>query len=179
MANAMRAEVDRLKTELQHLLAQRAASGDGDEWLRALLQSYTDRFLHDNDRVWSLGTFFVPVALAAFGVLASLESPKLWQTIILAVGSSTLLGFWIVIAENLRAFQQKSEAWLVAIQEVAGLQSNAVGEPKVTTNILNRLGTFPGTVQQARWFLFVIVVVAWALIGWLQSNNWLSPFGQL
>jgi hypothetical protein len=95
---------------------------------------------------------------SAFAALLAVEGPRLWKTVVLAAGSCDLLGLWLVIAENHRSFQQKSEAWMVAILELIGIEK--VGADKIRGNTLNRMLTFKGAVQRTRWVLALLVALA-------------------
>ncbi len=163
-----RTEVDRLKAELNKLTRARASEGDNPgEWLRALYTAYAERMRSDNERIWSTGAIFVPLALSAFAALLAVETPALWKTTVLAGGSCALLVLWLFIAEDHRSFQQQSEAWMVAILEVAGLEK--VGGEKLKGNALNRALTCKGAIQKTRWFLVGAVLVAWIVVFVLQA----------
>lgn len=89
-----------------------------DEWLKCLYNNYHSRFLSDNERIWGNGRIMIPFSLSAFGLYANLDKPDFLQVLILGLASSGLIALWLVNAESHRAFQNKSMAWLVAIENV-------------------------------------------------------------
>ena len=163
-ANNFRETVDRLKA----LLAQRFPSPDGErnpqanDWLRTLYETYTARFAMSNGTVWLTGSIMIPLSLAGFAALATLQHPTFPQLAILAIASSAVMGSWLVVSENHRAFQDKSLAWLIAIEETLGLVGT--GPVKIRGNWLSRALTFPAAIQVVRWVLTACVVVAWLLV---------------
>lgn len=116
-------QVDAVSEALNAMLKAHREKGitDSSKWLEALFKHYSDRMLSDNERIWRTGALFVPIALAAFAALTAIKLLQLWHIVALAAPSMTLMWAWIVIAENHRSFQQKSEAWLIAIQRVMDL----------------------------------------------------------
>ena len=156
--------VQDLKAKLKESLVDGSAYEglQRDEWLRTLYESYTERFLSDNSRIWITGSIMIPLSLAAFAALPTISCPKFIHLLTLAIASSAVMISWLVIAENHRAFQEKSRAWIVAIEETLGLEKT--GGPKIRGNILNRILTFPAAVQIMRWGLAGAVVIAWILV---------------
>jgi hypothetical protein len=140
----------------------RYAAMQSDEWLRTLYERYTDRFIHDNNRIWTTGSIMIPISLAAFGALPMIACPKLIHLVILGLASVTLIVSWLVIAENHRAFQEKSMAWIAAIERAIGIED--IAPPKLQGNRLNRLLTFSGAVQKMRWTLTLAIVVGWIMV---------------
>ena len=133
-----------------------------DEWLRTLYESYTQRFLSDNSRIWITGSIMIPLSLAAFAALPTIECPTFIHLLVLAIASVAVMVSWLVIAENHRAFQEKSRAWIVAIEETLGLEET--GGPKIRENLLNRMLTFAAAVQIMRWVLTFSVIIGWILV---------------
>jgi hypothetical protein len=79
--------------------------------------------------------------------------------VFLALGlSSSLVMFpWLVIAENHRAFQNKSFAWLSAIEEAIGIEvppPTKIAEGQIAQHL-----TREETVQRLRWGLTLLVRV--------------------
>jgi hypothetical protein len=180
-----RATVDELKATLGSVVDEREKNGrDSDEWLRTLYSTYAERMRSDNERIWGTGSILLPLAAAGFAAFVAIDKPQLWHAIVLGIASSALAWCWLFIAENHRSFQQKSEAWLVAIQEVLGLIDKR--GPKVPGNWLNRLLTFKGAVQWMRWVLVGVITVGWfvlailcatgRLIGWRRTVAYGTPF---
>lgn len=137
---------------------QRKQGKDPNAWLQILYQSYASRFLSDNERIWNTGAIVIPLSLAGFVAVISLNKPQWPQVIVLMTGSIVLMFIWLMIAENHRAFQQKSQAWLVAIERTLKLKGG--WGPKVKGNFLNRLST-KFSVQSWRWIFFFLVVAGW------------------
>lgn len=155
--------VRQLKTELQAgIKAMEQDSRDPDEWLRTLYSAYAERLRMDNERIWVTGAILLPLAITGFAAFVAINKPLLWHAVVLGLASSALAWFWLFIAENHRSFQRKSEAWLVAIQEVIGIKDTL--SHKVTENRLNRLLTFRGAVQWTRWILVCTITVGWAVL---------------
>jgi hypothetical protein len=130
-------------------------------WLLRLHEHYTDRMLADNSRIWQISAVFVPVALAAFAPLVAIKGLVHWShVLVLGMPSTALLWLWLVIAENHRAFQQKSESWLFAIEEARGFFSRHAPN-KYPKRPYEKLVTFPRAVQKARWLLVIGVTLFW------------------
>lgn len=158
-------QVDVISHVLDKMLETHRNKGitDSREWLETLFNHYSDRMLSDNERIWRTGALFVPISLAAFAVLAGIQSLQLWHILALGASSIILMWTWIVIAENHRSFQQKSEAWLIAIQRAMDL--DAPRQVKVVkAGGLERYVTRKSAVQKMRWFLLIMVVVFWFFI---------------
>ncbi len=133
-------------------------------WLLQLHKHYTDRMLSDNERIWRTGAIFVPVALGAFGALVALKSPvSWWHILVLGLPSTLLLLLWLVIADNHRAFQQKSEACFQAIEEELGLFTIKIPS-KAQSKGYDRFVTFPQAIQKSRWWLAFAVAAFWVVL---------------
>jgi hypothetical protein len=169
-----REEIERLKKGcIGPAVAKLQAEGkDPNDWLKTLYTAFLNRMLSDNERIWRTGAILVPLSLSAFAALAAMRDFASWKVLVLGSASSALLWCWLIIAENHRAFQQKSEAWLVAIQETVGFER--AGGPKVQGNALNRVLIFSGAVQWMRWGLAVGVTAAWLVLWWLAASGRLT-----
>lgn len=133
-------------------------------WLLRLHEHFTERLLSDNSRIWQTGAIFVPIALAAFGALTTVKAPVAWwQVLVLGIPSTSLTWLWLVIAENHRAFQQKSQAWLFAIEEARGFFARPAPDKYPSKGHDRRL-SFPRGIQKARWWLAIGVGTSWALL---------------
>lgn len=162
---------DALTTMVQY---QRSADLDPQKTLEALLKHYTDRMLSDNERIWRIGALFLPISLAAFAAFTSVKCLQVWHALVLGIPSIGLLFAWIVIAENHRAFQQKSEAWIIAIHRILGLDGPAT--PKVAAGGREARVTRKGAIQNMRWYLLYAVTTAWGIIFLCTVVSWLySP----
>ncbi len=51
-------KVKAIKTMIEN---QRKQAADPNEWLRTLHQHYSNRFLSDNERIWTVGSILIPV----------------------------------------------------------------------------------------------------------------------
>jgi len=152
--------VDEIVTVLASLPRPRNGRSD---WREILFKHHSERMLADNARIWTVAGILLPISLAAFGALASIKCVRPWHVAVLGFSSVTLIGFWIIISENQRAFQEKSEAWLVAIQRTVGLNFRRQG--KLARTGLGAVLVKTITIQRLRWFLFVSVITAWGAIG--------------
>ncbi|MBD2757867.1 hypothetical protein [Spirosoma validum] len=94
-----------------------------DDWLRFIHQRYTERFLKDNDRIWTVSSIFIPLSLAG---LASVKDGNFISTFLLGMGSIVLINFWFNSAEKHRSFQEKSQDVVEAIEKLIGLDTMAI-----------------------------------------------------
>jgi hypothetical protein len=90
----------------------------------------------------------VPLSLAPLAALVSIPGALCsWiKVLLLAIPSGALIWFWLAIAENHRAFQDKSRQWLTAIEKI--LEIEKPGGPKSGGVLVKR-----GRVRQVRWWL--------------------------
>lgn len=137
-------------------------SVDTNKIFEALFKHYTDRMLADNERIWKTGALFVPISLAAFAAFAAIKCPQVWHILVLGIPSIGLMFAWIVIAENHRSFQQKSEAWLVALHRAVDLDLKL--PIKLPTGGMEDAVTTSGAIQRMRWHLLAGVAALWGLI---------------
>ena len=152
-----------VKSALQKMLEQRQKqSMVSDDWLIALFEHYSSQMRADNERIWTTGSLFLPLSFAPFVVFAGIAAPKLWHVLICGSPSIALIYAWMVIADNHRAFQQKSEAWLIAIQQVQELDPPRF--VKLPIKGWERFFTGPGEVQKMRYRIFVFTMVAWFIL---------------
>ena len=155
--------VAEIEVALKMLTPRDTANADeaGDKWLSTLYTSYLTRMLSDNGRIWSIGAIFIPLSLSAFAAYPAISAPTPFKLWVLASASSALIWCWLFIAENHRAFQEKSRAWLVAIQRHLKVD---VGGVKVVEPGLNQMLTGSGIIQQMRWWLAYLVTGGWAIV---------------
>ena len=165
-----RTAVEKLKVEIRdHMVSKLGRKNlDKDQWLRTLYDSYNKRFLSDNNRIWTTGSIMIPLSLAGFAALPTLQCPPFISLLSLALASTAVIVSWLLIAENHAAFQEKSLAWIIAIEETVGLKNT--GGAKITSNLINRIFTFKAGVQFARWGITAGVIAGWFFI----LTNW--PF---
>lgn len=151
-----------LKTSLEKAFGELQDQGrDPDEWLRTLYVVYAERMRADNERIWGTGSIFIPLAVAGFAAFVGIAKPQLWHVGVLGFASTALAVSWLFIAENHRAFQQNSEAWLVAIHELLGIP---YGGPKAVGNRLNRILTRRHAIQGMRWVLVCAIALGWIFL---------------
>ncbi|UOR06880.1 hypothetical protein MUN82_07205 [Hymenobacter aerilatus] len=126
-----------------------------DEWVKKLYDSYTNRFINDNNKIWSTGNIFIPLSLAGLFKLHEMNQTETW---LVGIGSVILMLFWVLVAESHRAFQNKARE--VANQIEREYLQLAVGPP----NPHRLLTTFRFlTVQNIRWAMLVGIVIIWAV----------------
>lgn len=94
---------------------------NNDEWLSRLYEYYTARFLSDNCRIWKTGSIMIPLSFAPLAILPSIPSPQLIHYVILGLASIVIYIVWLLIADNHRAFQNKSMPWIKAIENTIDL----------------------------------------------------------
>lgn len=131
--------------------------------LLSLHGSFATRFAADNAGIWSTGAIFVPAALAAPIAYFAIANES-WGALAVFTTSSVLtISAWLVIAETHRAFQNRSMAVILGIEQALGL-SKAFGNPKlIEPDFASRMYTcLP--VKTLRRSLLPIVTGLWATI---------------
>ncbi len=156
-----RTEFEAAREQLTERLKDRP-SEQRDEWLRTLYENYTQRFISDNERIWTTGAIMIPLSLSGFVALTAIEQVKTVHLVFLAAASFLVILVWLIIAENHRAFQQRALVWTEAIECVLGLEGAC--KSKVRGGFLNRLLTFSGAVQFVRWGLTGLVLTGWVIV---------------
>ncbi len=161
--NSFDATVEYLVKCLQKMSQTQIEKGDDpDIWLEILYQHYSERFTEDNNKIWTTASILIPISLAGFGAVATINQPSITQVVILMFASIALFTIWLVIAENHRAFQQKNQAWVVAIERIIGVEDRTGA--KILTNFLNKLLTKKFGVQTAYWILYLGILICWVII---------------
>ncbi|HSH62388.1 MAG TPA: hypothetical protein VK988_22610 [Acidimicrobiales bacterium] len=150
--------------------------GQLESWSRgdlvALHQSFAVRFTADNAGIWSTGSIFVPASYAVPAIYLT-SGDQTWAAFaVLSALSTLLIASWLVIAENHRAFQQRSDAIMRAIELVLELE---FGKPKVVDSKDRIAQVVLGgnsktmekklRVRAVRRSLVVILSIIWLLIG--------------
>ena len=148
---------DQLKTYLEN-------NPNGEGWIKALHETYTQRFLSDNNRIWMTGGIMIPVSLAGFAIPVQSGSLSLLPLAVLGFASVGIMLSWLIIAENHRAFQNKSLAWVVAIEESLGL-TDPFGAKIIDDSLFSGF-VGNGAVRLMRWFLLIGVILGWLSV-WL------------
>jgi hypothetical protein len=127
--------------------------------LKMLYEGRLQQFIADNNRIWTTGALLVPLALAAFFALASIDHPQLEHFIVLGAASSLLGFFWLSIAEGHRGFQDLSHAWMTAIEARFGVRRNA---PKGTL-IERQRRERRVRIQIVRYFIVAAIPILWII----------------
>lgn len=116
--------------------------------------------MSDNARIWTTGAFLIPLSLTPFAFVIE-RSLSFWELAILAGGSMLLITSWIVIAEAHRNFQNASQNWIEAIEELHGIRSQDV-EPKARERgFASRTLDRPGAVRRFRFILWWVILIVW------------------
>jgi hypothetical protein len=129
--------------------------------VQALYLRYFERFTNDNNRIWSTGNIFIPLSLAG---LTSLKDATTMFTLVLAIGSITLMWFWLLIAENHRAFQNRAQTTMEGIEAYLGFYMDV--PPKLAAHKILKIklqGKSIFTAQNIRWQMFFSVFCIWGL----------------
>jgi hypothetical protein len=145
--------------------SQEEKNQDPNQWLRTIYEHHSELFLANNNKIWTTASVLIPLSLAGFVAIASLDDLDLYHVQVLMFASISLILIWLVIAENHRAFQQKDEAWLVAIERIIKIEDKTGS--KVQSNFFNRLLTYKAAVQISYWILFVGILIVWTYVYWL------------
>ena len=152
-----------MKTSIQGLIENnKLDDSQKSKWLELLYEENSKMMISDNRNIWTTASIMIPLSFAPLIALSSIQHPNDFQINILALASIIIISTWLVIAENHRAFQEKSRAWMIAIEETIGLQN--IGINKIFVNIFNRVLTFRGAVQIMRWGLVILMIIGWRLI---------------
>lgn len=132
------------------------------ELLRAVYEQRNQRFINDNNKIWTVGSIFIPLSMAG---LTAFKDVDFASTVLLGIASTMLMGFWVIIAENHRAFQSKSHAVVQAIERHIGLE---LGTAKLDEPKLLRMPWF--RVPTARWFMLLMVAGIWTAASVIKSS---------
>ena len=151
---SVKAAVEYLNGEIAKLTPHRDTPKN--EWLRALYAAYTERFLSDNNRIWSTGAIMIPLSLAPFAILPAITKLQDIHFWVLSLASITVYLAWLVIADGHRQFQDKSVAWIAAIEQSIGIDA---GSPKVGTYWL----TTVVTIRRMRIAILFELIIGWVV----------------
>lgn len=131
------------------------------ETLWRLHSSYVQRYLADNERIWSTASLLVPLALAAFPLLVTLDEPSWRQSVVFGAASISVMYLWLAIANAHKAYQNRS------YHVIRAIESLLIGGAKETTirTALNIASPDPiVTASGARWGLMIGTVGGWAVL---------------
>lgn len=122
-------------------------------WLPIFYDRYTERFFKDNEKIWSVGSIFIPLSLAG---LIYLKDMSFINTCLLAIGSIGLILFWVLIAENFRAYQHKSQVVCRSIEVYNGL---TITRRKVNPHFsIKKI-----EIHDVRWLTLWGIIFVWSL----------------
>jgi hypothetical protein len=108
-----------------------------------------------------MGALLVPTAFAAIGFAIIEPNATLSFYMWLGIPSIILLIFWNLLADQHRAGQNKTEAWMNAILEVFNISS--VGANKITLRKVWSPRSI--RVQTLRWSLVPVMGIYWVALG--------------
>lgn len=128
------------------------------EELSLLYSQYVARFLSDNSRIWVTGSIMIPFGLSGFALVAAMKDATFWRLLPIAVVSTAIILIWNWIADHHRAFQERSMAWIVAIERLL-IERSGGAYPSFI-----KIGSPPLSIRAFRWLLVLIVVLAWMII---------------
>jgi hypothetical protein len=166
-------ESERAEAALRRVLKGNV-SGEDRKWMLDLHRDYTQRFVSDNNRIWTTGSIFVGIALAGFGFVV--RATPINPLVLAVVGfvSFLLLYVWNLIADRHREFQDRSFVWIQAIErmlltpeEQPEATPQYVGEDRSYERPLNRVRTL-------RWLLTWIVAGGWLMLVLVQMITTVS-----
>jgi|GEM_PF-4250374 len=149
--------VDSLTEQLKSgLAAQTTDKTDAKHnmWLQVIYEQRTQRFINDNNKIWTTGSIFIPLSLAGLAGFKDLTPASIT---LLGVGSVLLMFFWVLIADNHRAFQTKSHAITEAIEAHIGIDCGHAKLGKPT--YLKKLHFL--SAPYARYSMLLAVLAVW------------------
>jgi hypothetical protein len=127
---------------------------ENNEWLKLLYQQYTQRFINDNNKIWTVNTIFIPLCLAG---LLSIKDLSPFNTALLGAGSIMLMWFWVIVAESHRAFQNRSQAIVEEIERHINFDIDWGPKLDPHKSILPP----SRSVQRIRWNMLYAVIIIW------------------
>jgi len=129
--------------------------------LVGLHQSYSTRFAADNATIWVTAAIFVPLSLSAPPAWLLIPHRSLFVLFTLAVASLGLMAAWLVVAERHKYYQDRSLAYLQAIEcrlNIGGVFEAMSEPPRRVLGISVRAAT-------VRRSLPVVLISEWILVG--------------
>lgn len=151
----------------------KALSDDAKEdWLPILHKQYGERFLKDNDRIWTVTSLFIPLSLAGLGAL---REGRIHEVFALACGSIALACFWYLVCAKHRKFQDDGLKVIVEIEKIIGVES-----PKIPLDKRNRgtglMGSLKNTsIEDGRRYMLFFIIITWiaavAYMYWKNTNG--------
>ncbi len=128
------------------------------EEMSLLYSQYVARFLSDNSRIWITGSIMIPLGLSGFALLSTMREPTFWRLIPIAIVSIAIILIWNWIADHHRAFQDRSMAWIVAIEQLL-IERSGQTYPRFI-----KVGAPLLSVRLFRWSLSAVVIAAWVIV---------------
>ncbi|RYC70060.1 hypothetical protein [Spirosoma sordidisoli] len=169
--------LDRLKRQLNKIQPEGA-----QPLVQNTQKLASERFLKDNERIWTVTTIFLPLTLAG---LTQLKNQGFGAIILLGLGSIYLINFWYVATEKLREFQEKNLEAVELYDLYLGIDTKALfykddnieqihdeinrtrkNKPKTVTDLLAGFLTTLRSVriQEARLYMYYLVTSIWLLV---------------
>lgn len=147
-----------INSHLQELNNMRKECGpEYHKWLENLYNHYVQQFISDNNRIWTTGSIMIPLSFSPFAIFPSANSLHFIYTILLAIASISIYFAWLVLADNHKAFQNKSLHWIIAIQKTIGI--NKIGKNKINGSEL----TDHINVHKMRYLLLKMLLAGWCI----------------
>lgn len=150
-----RAHVDWLKEQIGDAIRDHRLAKE-DLWQIYSVRAQT--FLSDNNRIWTMAGFILPVA---FGLVSLVQSGDfgIGQKVLAGASSTALLVLWNLFSDHHRAFQQKADAWMRAIEEIHGIGDP--GPPKA--GLPRPLSGGRLRIQNIRWYSVLVLIALWVV----------------
>ena len=142
------------------------------EWLPLLHKQYGERFLKDNDRIWTVTSLFIPLSLAGLGAL---REGRIHEVAALGFGSIALACFWYLVCEKHRKFQDDGLKVLTEIEKIIGVES-----PKIPLDRRNEGTGLVGllrniSIKDGRRYMLFFIIITWiaamAYMYWKNTNE--------
>jgi len=110
------------KLEKEELPDPVGAEGEaGNAWLQTLYREYCGRLTALDTIIWRITAFLLPLALAPYAVLASLDVVRWWRVGLLALASIGISGFWFIVTKKHFRVQKNWLHRLMALEQRIGI----------------------------------------------------------
>lgn len=129
-----------------------------EEWLPILHKQYSERFLKDNDRIWTVTSIFIPLSLAGLGAL---REGKLPEVIALGLGSIALVCFWFLVCAKHRQFQDDGRDILKVIEDQIGIKSPETPFERNSEGFALAKWLRKPSIRQARVCVLYFIITVW------------------
>jgi hypothetical protein len=117
-----------IAARLRHAIESSQLTRDG---LWNIYSTKSQLFLSDNNRIWTTGAIIIPLAFGTVAALAAMKDVTSAQRLFAGLVGLALLLLWNLFADRHRTLQERSEAWLRAIESVNGgpFEDSGEGRP--------------------------------------------------